>query len=255
MIACFEVAHSGIAKRGPVWALATAVALLVPIAALAAGLGIDSGATAVDRADRGDEQVQVNPPPATFSATYRITLDVAWTASTHPGTVPGNAHVSPAVVAVHGSNGAMFVVGGLASNGLEAMAERGSTGALVAELNGTAAVSTVQVGSTIFGSGTNSFVVELTQNSELISLVTMLAPSPDWFTGFADRDLFVGGQWVDGASFPLGNYDAGTDSGGNFTSGNADTQPAQTISGPRDATFVTAASQNPFGSITITRIG
>jgi hypothetical protein len=199
--------------------------------------------------------VQVEPPPAPPTARYTVTMNIVWTSSTHPGTVPSGAHVSSPVLAVHQTPGAMFVVNGLASPGIEAMAERGATSGLVAELGSTPGVSSVQTRAGVTGSGSRSFTIDVTQADDLISMVTMLAPSPDWFLGFGDLDLFVGGAWVDTFTFPLANYDAGTDSGSNFTSGDADTQPPLPISGPRDAPFIAAAAENPFGTVTITRIG
>lgn len=193
--------------------------------------------------------------PAPNTAQYRVTMNIEWTAATHPGTVPGNAHVSPAIVAAHWTDGAMFVNGTLASPGIEAMAERGVTGTLVGELNATPGVVQVRTGTRIDDVGTNVFVVDLTQGIDKISLVTMLAPSPDWFSGFADRDMFVEGAWVEEVTFPLGNYDAGTENGNTFSTNNSATQPHQPISGPRDSTFITAAAQGPFGTVTITRIG
>jgi hypothetical protein len=215
-------------------------------------------AAVLDTAVRG-EQVQVNPPPpppATPTARYRVTLNVNWTSATHPGTLPGNAHLSAPVLAVHGAPGAMFTVGGASSPGIEAMAERGSTGTLVAELNANDQVISVRTGAGVPAPavGTRTFDVTVLQLDHRISLVSMLAPSPDWFVGF-DLATFVDNQWIGSVTMPLGNYDAGTDSGSGFTSGNADTNPAQNISGPRDGSFAAAVGEGAFGTVTITKIG
>jgi hypothetical protein len=242
--------------RGLTTAIAVSLGVVVATSAVAAGPDISVGATVAAPAERG-AQVQVNPPPAPLTARYRVTININWTGATHPGTLPGNAHVSSPIIAVHGAPGAMFAVGGQASSGIEAMAERGTTGTLVAELAGNDQVTRVATVSGVPAPAVGSRTVDLDvlQRGHRISLVTMLAPSPDWFVGFADRATFVDGQWIDSVTFPLGNYDAGTDSGSSFTSANADTQPQQPISGPDDATFATAAARNPFGTVTITRIG
>jgi len=240
----------------------TSVAMVGATALVAVGSAVSGPAQVFEVADRGAEQVQTNPPPATPTARYRVTLNANWTSSTHPGSLPPNEHFSPPVIAVHSAPGAMFTVGSLASPGIEAMAEVGSTGGLISELTGSGQVSTVDAGSRIPGPGSSApavssptFDVDVSQSGHLISVVSMLAPSPDWFVGFADRATFVDGQWIDSVTFPLGNYDSGTDSGPGFTSGNADTQPAQPISGPRDSAFIAAAAENPFATVTITKIG
>lgn len=50
-------------------------------------------------------------------------------------------------------------------------------------------------------------------------------------------------------------FDAGTDSGTRFTSGDIDTQPRQPIGGPRDSGYVAAVSEGRFGYVVIERIG
>ena len=107
----------------------------------------------------------------------------------------------------------------------------------------------------VFGTATRTFVLTLDQDADLISLTTMLAPSPDWFVGFADRELFVDGAWVESVEVALGNYDAGTDSGTEFAAPDADTRPPTPISGPVDAAFVAAVDEHPFGVVRIERIG
>jgi len=59
----------------------------------------------------------------------------------------------------------------------------------------------------------------------LVSVVTMVAPSPDWFVGVHDLPLFENGNWVAETSVELLAWDAGTDSGTTFTSPNADVTP------------------------------
>lgn len=233
----------------------TCVVLAAP--ATAAGPTISAGAEATAPADRGEEQVQVDPPPAAPTARYRVTLAVDWTGATHPTTLPGNAHVSAPVLAVHSTPGAVFTSGGQASAGVEQMAETGSTSTLVAELSGNAQVAIVRTAAGVPAPavGSRTFDIDVDQSTHLISAVTMLAPSPDWFVGFADSATFVDGQWITSQTFPLRNYDAGTDSGATFTAGNSDTRPQQPISGPGDAAFSSAAAEGAFGTVTITKIG
>ena len=59
----------------------------------------------------------------------------------------------------------------------------------------------------------------------------MIAPSPDWFLGVRDLSLCntTTGKWEDSAVRGLLPYDAGTDSGTNFTSSDVNTNPRQDI--------------------------
>jgi hypothetical protein len=86
----------------------------------------------------------------------------------------------------------------------------------------------------------------------LISVVTMVAPSPDWFLGVNGLSLVEDGVWVSELSVPLLVWDAGTDSGVSYASPNADVTPHLPISlqsgiGPLAGNFI------PFGTFTFTR--
>lgn len=234
-------------------------AMLASAVAFAAPAEVTSGATATMTAVRGNQfQVgdePVEPEPAT--SRYRVALNIVWTPATHPVTIPPagtRPHVSPPVLITHGAENDLFARGALASTGIEAMAETGSTGSLVAEMASNSTVARVAVGSSIFGAGATSFDVELSQDANLVSLVTMLAPSPDWFVGVNSVPLFVNGAWLSNLDVDLAAYDAGTDSAPGFVHSNADTSPAQAISGPRDPDFVNAATEGRFGFVTITRL-
>jgi hypothetical protein len=238
-------------------ALVAAIAVAASLGAaavFAAPTDIGSGATATEQADRG-ESTQLDPAPQPSSATYVVTVNVEWGSATHPTTLPPNSHISPPVVVSHRTVGDLFSAGALASPGIEAMAELGQTSTLSNELLSNGSVTSVQVGASLFGPGRRQSTVLLSQPSgDLVSLVTMLAPSPDWFVGVADADLFTDGAWIDELTVDLGNYDAGTDSAPGFVHSNVDTHPAQPISGPRDAAFSAAVAEGRFGTVTFTRI-
>ena len=197
------------------------------------------------------------PPTAADTATYRVTLAVNWVAATHPTTLPGNAHFSDPVIAVHGAPGTLFAVGQPASAGIEEMAEVGRTGTLLDELSTAASLTSADSTNGIDAPATaeRSFDITVTQDAPLVSLVTMLAPSPDWFVGIADQNTFVDGQWIDAVTVEFGNYDAGTDSGSGFSSDNADTSPKEPVAGPRDDAFAAAAAEAAFGTVTMTKTG
>ena len=109
--------------------------------------------------------------------------------------------------------------------------------------------------SMILGRGTDSpgaamatFNVE--PSHALVTLVTMVAPSPDWFLGVSGLNLRSNGSWVQELTVDLFSYDAGTDSGLNFTSPNSNTNPQEPIA-LLGAPF-TGANTDPLGTYTFT---
>lgn len=233
-----------------------AVTLVVSVAGSrpAAGAVIEGGGSADGRAVRIGNQQSTKPLPPSPFATYRVSIVSDWTAASHPTTRPSGSHFSPTVIANHLVPGALFAVGTFASPGIERMAETGATTTLRNELLDKDVVRDVQVGSSIFGVGQNSFVINANTFDDYVSLVTMIAPSPDWFVGVRDVELLRADGWVDRLELDLKNYDAGTDSGTAFRSPNFDTNPAQLISGPRDPAFAAAAAEGRFGRVIIERV-
>ncbi|MBT8211673.1 MAG: spondin domain-containing protein [Acidimicrobiia bacterium] len=193
-------------------------------------------------------------PPAPESARYRVTLVLEWSPTTHPTTLPPGWHTSPAVLAAHATAGQMVPIGTIASPGIESMAEIGQTSLLLNELAADQTVGGVDTGRRVDGTGTDVLEVDTTQGTPLLSLVTMLAPSPDWFTGVADVPVFENGAWLERLEMDVTPWDAGTDSGTDFTSGNVDTQPRGVISGPVNPSYMAAATEGRFGYVVIERI-
>ena len=82
------------------------------------------------------------------------------------------------------------------------------------------------------GTGTSSISnIEVNTEYPLVSFITMIAPSPDWFVGVHDFNLCdtTTGKWKESRTRDLPPYDAGTDSGPRFQSGNIATNPPEDI--------------------------
>ncbi len=171
-------------------------------------------------------------------AVYRVTFDAEWSAATHPTDFPSNPHFSPLVGATHNDSVTLWQPGGLASPGIESMAELGRTTLLMGEID--AMEDQGSIGSFLLGGpialspGSRVLTFETSSEFPLLSLVSMIAPSPDWFVGTQSLPLRDGGAWSERIEFELWPYDAGTDSGVSFESPNLDTNPQvpiATISG------------------------
>ena len=193
--------------------------------------------------------------PASDTALYSVTFNATWSAATHPTDFPSGAHFSPLIGAVHNDSVSFWAPGETASPGIEQMAETGGTGLLTREIRAETPDNAISV---VTGRGIGSPAsttiseVLVTLDHPLITLVTMIAPSPDWFVGVAGqplRDEF--GQWVDELEVVLFPYDSGTDDGPSYRSPNADSSPRQPI---RSLKGVSPFSDEPIGTYNFTRI-
>lgn len=164
-------------------------------------------------------------------AVYDVTFDATWSAATHPGGFPGGAHFSNLVGGTHDAGVSFWTPGAVASPGIEAMAELGTTPPLQAEVAAAIAAGhagSIVLGGLVFVPGQVATSLVVTDRFPLVTLVTMIAPSPDWFVGVRGLALLSGGAWQD-VDVPLFAWDAGTDSGAAYTSPDVDTVPKQPI--------------------------
>lgn len=166
------------------------------------------------------------------TATFEITFTGTWTAASHPGDFPAGAHFSTPIGAAHGTIDIVWVRDGasIASDGIEAMAELGTTAALSAEIDayiaGGAAFAKIVAAGGVAATGSTTATFTTSRDHPLLSVVAMVAPSPDWFVGVANFELCDGNDWIDDVTVDLALvYDSGTDSGPSFTSPNADQTP------------------------------
>jgi hypothetical protein len=186
---------------------------------------------------------------------YNIKFDATWSQATHPGAYPAGAHFSALIGGVHNDGVSFWTPDQLASAGIEQMAEVGGTTALRNEVQ--AAISAGTASAVIQGSGINSpgnttVVIDVSTQFPLVTLVTMVAPSPDWFVGVHGLDLRSGAGWANQLTVDLYAYDAGTEQGSGFSLSNPATVPQQPI-----ALLGTpfAAGSPRLGTFTFTRIG
>ena len=191
----------------------------------------------------------------TGTAEYEVSFVGTWSAETHPGGFPPGPHFSPLIGAVHDDSFDMWTVGDLASDGIELMAETGSTSSLASEVMAAGPPATAVQGPGIGrspGNATTTFVA--TPESPLVSIVTMLAPSPDWFAGLDAVALCVEDTWIDFLQLQAILYDAGTDSGLTYTAPNDDTDPPESIRALKEAPFHDGSDFIPVGHFDITRL-
>jgi len=84
----------------------------------------------------------------------------------------------------------------------------------------------------------------------MVSVVAMIAPSPDWFTGVREVNLMENGQWVGTRTLDLYAYDSGGDDGTTYKAADKDNNPKKPTMKSVDPHFVSNGSAQPVGSIT-----
>jgi hypothetical protein len=113
------------------------------------------------------------------------------------------------------------------------MAEQGFTSPLDAHINDAIAATTARAlirGPNVpLSPASVSVEFEAAQSHPLLTLVTMVAPSPDWFVGVSALPLFESGQWVERSAVDLRPWDAGTDGGRSYESPDLPLNPRQPI--------------------------
>ena len=173
-------------------------------------------------------------PAPVFAVEYMLEFEGLWN-GTHVegGTVPGGAHFTTLIGATHDAGDPLWKSGGMATLGIENVAELGSTAALAAEIQ--ARITAGTAGELIAASGINSFPTTTQSTFEIevgdpnLTLISMVAPSPDWFVGVSDLSLRDGALWVEALTVELHPYDAGTEEGSGFSLSNPATNPQGAI--------------------------
>jgi hypothetical protein len=192
------------------------------------------------------------------TATYEVTFHSTWSAATHPEAFPEGGHFSPLVGGVHDETVHFWRSGELASAGIEQMAERGRTRPLATEVE--AAISEDRARELILGGalphspGTVKTTFTVSREFPLVTLVTMVAPSPDWFAGVESLSLLDGDDWVRERTVALLPWDAGSDDGATFDAPDAEAAPHQPVHRLDYGPFDGAAGNTPLGTFTFRRL-
>ena len=188
---------------------------------------------------RTGQDTSLTPPPndpsAPFAseAVYTVTFTGTWTTAVTPDGVPAGAHFSRLIGAVHNAGVTFLQSGGTASAGVESMAEDGGTSTLTGEVN-IARNADPPTALSVLEGATSLSNRTLTTEFPRVTLVTMVAPSPDWFVGVSGLPLLnSSGRWLRSHSLNLYPWDAGTEEGTEFSFTNPETDPPGTITSIR----------------------
>jgi hypothetical protein len=192
-------------------------------------------------------------------ATYTITFTGNWNNTDHSNNgmtpLPSNDHWSILVGATHNSNIIFWEPGQMATLGIEDVAERGDNDEFFNEVD--AAITSGDANQWLQqpfnpnnAMGTSTLMnITVSEDYPLLTLVTMIAPSPDWFAGVHGVSLRSGGNWETNLTIDLFPYDAGTEEGTNYDTSNPDTIPQDEITSLMN---VAPFNDKKVGTMTIT---
>ena len=195
-----------------------------------------------------------------FTARYQVVFNATWSQATHPTNFPGGAHFSGLVGGTHNDTVHFWREGEAASEGIRQMAELGGKSTLLAEISPAITSGTAQMQLSGGGIGSSPGSVGLTfpaamrRDYPLVTLVSMIAPSPDWFVGVDSLSLIENGVWMTNTVATLFGYDAGTDSGASYASPDFVTVPRGVITKFTGFPTIQNGVIVPFGNFTFTRL-
>ncbi len=205
--------------------------------------------------------------PNTSTAEFTLTFAINWSVANN-GTVymgesrlPQGAHFTRLVGATHNQNYTVWTPGGTASPGVELVAETGSFGTLETEVEAQKTAGNAGSFISLSGGGavfSRNTTISVSGSFPLVSLASMLAPSPDWFVGLSGASLLNDDcSWKDSVTQDLRVYDAGSEQDITpFSLGNPNQSPKLPIAplvGSSAIGFQESENQHIVGRITLTR--
>jgi hypothetical protein len=198
-------------------------------------------------------------PPAmpTGPAEYSVIIKSTWTKVSHPFEYPSGAHFSGMIGASHNAKYSIFAIGRRPTPGLERLSEEGKHSPLDTEIR-----TAIDQGNALmlFESGglknwKDSMVatVRVDPAHPLVSVVNMIAPSPDWFTGASGVNLADNGAWITRRTVTLYAYDSGGDDGTTYQAKDKDANPKKPTARAANRHFVVNGRVKPVATVTFVR--
>ena len=186
------------------------------------------------------EQLREVPRPSDTPVHYRVRFTGTWTTDSLASgvSVPSAAHFTTLVGAAHNSGVTFWELNDSAGAAIENMAEDASAAAFKSEADAAIAASAARGRFSLANTGptaTNHRFFDVSEAFPLVTLVSKVHPSPDWFVGVSGLSLREGDEWATRKEIELYPYDAGTEDGTEFSSsGNSDTIPQGVITSIRN---------------------
>ncbi len=173
------------------------------------------------------------PNASTDTATYSVTYVGHWSKMTFPTDYPksgliGGPHFSGLIGATHNRDYEIVREGAPPTRGLERLSEEGKHSPLDEEIRsaiGIGGAGTLIETGGVDPTGTVKTTFVADANHPMLSLVAMIAPSPDWFAGAPDIALYDNGSWVPRTEVDVFAWDSGGDDGTTYEADDKDNNP------------------------------
>lgn len=197
-------------------------------------------------------------------ATYSVTFVPSWNPETHPNDYPithgKKGLLTPAIGATHTAQFELFAEGMKPTPGLETLSEMGAHAPLDEEIR--AAVAAGNAGALIAFTDASPGPVhppvthqfDISERYPLVSLVGMIAPSPDWFYGVSNVSLLDNGSWVPSIAVEAYAWDSGGDNGTMYLAEDADNMAKQPTTLLDNAVFKMNGKRIPVGVFVFKRV-
>ncbi len=197
------------------------------------------------------------------SANYTVVFESIWeTVADNPTDgqssigLPSNAHWSALVGATHQTANTFLMMGAAVSPGIESVAETGAFSTFRTEVNNNSDADKFIEGNGLSSAkGTITInSLEVSENYPIITLASMIAPSPDWFIAVNSINLRSGNNsvnngWKDTFTIDLFPYDAGTEDGTTYSLSNPVSNPIGVITSRSN---ITPFNEKKVGTLTFT---
>ena len=191
---------------------------------------------------------------------YEMEFATDWLAANFES-YPPNPHFAMFTLATHDENVTFWEVGGMASPGIEKMAEDGLNQTFSNEVTAQIALGnarTQKSGNSLFISGTptsRTITFGIWGSHPLVTVVSMIAPTPDWFVGVNGIDLCGAGGWEAVVAMDAFVHDAGTEMGTDWSLSNDPENPYLPIAQIPGAPFrdMVGGTLRRVGTFTFTR--
>jgi hypothetical protein len=207
-------------------------------------------------------ETMASAPAAAGPARYRVEFTPLWTKENFPFEYPDTSlihkpHFSGLIGTAHNADYHLFTEGQMPTPGLERLSEEGKHDPLDQEINaaiaaGNALALTESDPLKDF-SQTAKAEVQVDDAHPMVSLVAMIAPSPDWFAGM-DVLLMENGSWVASKTVDVQAWDSGGDDGTTYLADDKDNDPKKPTMLNKSRHFLKDGNPMPVARITFTRM-
>lgn len=210
-----------------------------------------------------EQQAPAPEPAMPKQATYKVEFTPAWTKANFPLEYPETSlihrpHFSGWIGTAHNDAYDVFKDGAMPTPGLEALSEGGKHSPLDEEIK-----AAITAGNALAlseseplkdFSKTATFNVTVDDAHPMVSLVAMIAPSPDWFAGVSDVNLKENGAWVETKTLDVMPWDSGGDDGATYLADDKDTNPKKPTMANSAKQFMKDGKTMPVGHLTFTKM-